>query len=155
MHHVTFITAAAGLFFGFVGTILGIINTWRNFLLDRTKIKVVPIWLVGSEDERAGMSIEITNLSVFPVTISQIGFTDKRGRHDMPVSEGFIVGRGRLPERMEPRTFIAALASLATCESDGFLKIDRAYADTACGRRFTGTSSHLRKQIELVSLARK
>ena len=153
MQNITLITAIAGLVFGFLGAVLGILNTWRAITRDRINIRVLPLWIfpqVGPE----GMGIEITNLSYMPVTISHVGFTVRGREEHMPVLDG-LMGGGGLPQRMEPRTQITAFVASATFEHPNFAGVHEAYADTACGRRFTGTSKPLRFQIRKMAAARQ
>lgn len=146
--NITFITAIAGLVFGFLGAVLGIINTWRAYIKDSIKVKVVPVWIYSHQGV-LGMGIEITNLSFIPVTISQVGFTVRGGDEHMPVLNGVFRG-GHLPQRMEPRTEITIFVGPDSYENPNFAKIHKAYADTACGKRFTGTSATLKGQIQRV-----
>lgn len=148
---ITLITAIAGLVFGFLGAVLGILNTWRAFSRDRIKIRVVPLWIF-SQRGTEGMGIEITNLSYMPVTISRVGFTVRGRDEHMPVLDG-LMGGGGLPQRMEPRTQIIAFVGPASFQDPNFAKVHRAYADTACGRRFTGTSKPLRFQVRKMATA--
>jgi hypothetical protein len=39
---LTFIAAIAGLVFGFVGTCLGIFNTWKASQKDKVQLKITP-----------------------------------------------------------------------------------------------------------------
>jgi hypothetical protein len=134
------------------GAILGILNTWRTFDRDRLRVRVVPVWLI-SERGSEGMGIEIINLSYLPVTISHIGFTVRWSREHLPVLDG-ILGGGRLPQRLEPRTRFTALVAMRTVEHPTFARVHRAYATTACGCRFTGSSQALRGQIRQMRAAR-
>ncbi len=153
MEHIALITAIAGLAFGFLGSVLGIINTWRAISRDRIKISVLPVWIF-SQHGVEGMGIEITNLSFMPVTISHVGFTVPNSDEHMPILDG-IFGGGKLPQRMEGRTQITAFVSAAAYEHPNFSKVHKAYADTACGMRFTGTSKTLRGQMRKMVLAGK
>jgi hypothetical protein len=150
MQNITLITAIAGLAFGFLGAVLGIINTWRAFSRDRIRVKVVPVWIF-SQHATEGMGIEITNLSYMPVTITHVGFTVRGSDWHMPVLDG-LFGGGRLPQRMEPRTQITAFVAASSYEHPNFARVHRAYADTACGKRFTGTSKSLKGQIRKMKM---
>jgi hypothetical protein len=145
MEHITLITAIAGLAFGFLGAVLGVINTCRAISRDRIKIGVLPVWIF-SQHGIEGMGIEITNLSFMPVTVSHVGFTVRGSDEHMPILDG-VFGGGRFPQRMEPRTQITAFVSAAAYEHSNFARVHKAYVDTACGKRFTGTSKTLRGQI--------
>ena len=137
MDKLTLITAIAGLVFGFLGAVLGVINTWRSITQDRLSIKVTPVSRIHADTrEEIGFAIDVTNLSRVPVTISMVGFDT--------IDKGIFLTwadiRGvQLPQRMEPRTSFTAILPIRT-EHDGWSRIVCAFAQTACGRRFTGTS---------------
>jgi hypothetical protein len=84
---LTSIAALAGLAFGFVGTSLGIFNTWRASQKDKVKLKVIPKIYSDLGNRRFstvriptdttqrwhGLCLEIVNIGFFPVTIDEIG----------------------------------------------------------------------------------
>lgn len=146
MEYITLITAIAGLVFGVLGTVFGIINTWRAILHDRVWVKVVPVW-VGYGNGAEGIGIQVVNLGFIPITITHIGFTLRDSDEHMPFFPQDITGC-RLPERMEARTCFTAFIPLAACNHPNFSRVHRAYADTACRRRFTGTSKALRQYVK-------
>jgi hypothetical protein len=153
MQNITLITAIAGLVFGFVGAVLGVMNTWREINRDRVRVRVVPVLLIFESGEDA-FGIEVTNLSYFPVTIKEVGFA-VRGhdeRFTFPASE---IRGCQLPQRMEPRTSFIARLPVFTADHPKWSFIDRAYADTACGKRFTGMSRAVRQKLMQGRLARK
>jgi hypothetical protein len=151
MEHLTLITAIAGLVFGVLGAVLGVINTWRAISRDRIKVSITVVWIISQRDTE-GMGIEITNLSFMPITISRVGFTVRGSDEHMPILDG-IFGGGRFPHRMEPRTQITAFVSAAAYEHANFARVHKAYVETACGKRFTGSSNALRGQIQKMASA--
>lgn len=146
---VTLITAIAGLVFGAVGAVLGVINTWRSVNRDRLKVMVHPVSRRNAETwEEIGFGIEVTNLSWVPISISQVGFIlKKRDPNGERVRVVFPSMSGcKLPERMEPRaSFTAYIPTLSHFE--GWHLVEKAFADTACGLRFTGTTNALKAKI--------
>lgn len=65
---------AVTLAVAFLGAVLGIINTWHG--LDKSKVKLKqPAHAIqyGGADPLIGLSIQITNLSAFAVTIEEVG----------------------------------------------------------------------------------
>ena len=141
---ITLVTAITGAAFGLLGAVLGIMNTWRAFDRDRPRLLVTPIMLISETEEWLG--IKVTNLGYQPVTLKNVGFTLRWSSDHMPVLF-HLFGGGRLPQRMEPRTSITAMVPQATRHHPNFARVSRAYADTDCGRRFTGSSGALRHQI--------
>ena len=67
-----------------IGAILGIINIWKSIARDKIKLKVIPKHAipVGSSDPSIVGSIEVINLSLFTITLSEVGLllkgTDER-----------------------------------------------------------------------------
>ena len=129
-----------------LGAVLGIINTWYNLDKMRVKLKVTPAHAipVGGIDERLKFCVQITNLSSFPLTISDAGVffkgTNNRGSIVNPVfSDG-----GNWPKKLEPRTSVSVYSQIP--EAPVGHKIKCAYAITQCGEVCTGTSGAL-KQI--------
>lgn len=129
-----------------LGAVLGIINTWYNLDKSRVKLKVTPAHAIpfGAVDPKLKFCVQITNLSSFPVTISDAGVffrgTKSRGAIVNPVfSEG-----GDWPKRLEPRSSISVYSQIPDAPTGH--KIKCAYAMTQCGVVVTGKSGAL-KQI--------
>lgn len=145
MENITLIAAIGGLVFGVVGAVLGVINTWKAFDRDKVRLKVVPLYTLYESGEQ-GLAIEVTNLSYFAVTITEVGFTlrgsDERLVFLPPLLTGF-----RPPQRMEPRTRFTAYLDAAACHHPGFATVNVACATTACGQRFSGTSPALNQHV--------
>ena len=154
MQQFTLITAIAGLVFGVVGAVLGVINTWRAFDRDRVKLKVRPIWFFRNDGVQTihTLGVEVTNLSTFPVTVSSVGFK-------LPDEKLFtfltsLPAGGYLPQRMEARTSLTAVAPLGTEKNPAIKDVLSAYAQTACGCMFTGDSPALRGVVSEARSAR-
>ena len=128
-----------------IGAVLGLINTWFGLDRARLKLKVIPAHAIplGSSDERLQFCIEIINLSIFPVTISEAGVffygTDRRGRIINPV---FADG-GRWPRKLESRESITVYSQVPDLENGE--RIRCAYAKTQCGCVKVGSSPALRQ----------
>lgn len=146
-HELTIINAVT-LSIAVVGAVLGILNTWRNFDRDRVKLKVAPkqaIPVGAFLDTRIRLCIEVTNLSTFALTITEVGVlywcTKKRGAVVNPI----IIDGGTFPRKLEPRTsFTAYFHPEALQRLDGH-KIRCAYAKTDCGVVIRGNSPALRQ----------
>jgi hypothetical protein len=127
----------------FLGAVLGIINTWHGLDKSRVKLRVRPAHAipVRGADPSIGLSIAVTNLSAFAITVNEVGvlFRDKSSRG---VIRPILVAGGPLPRRLEPRSSLTLYARRLS-RSDG--KIRCAYASTACGVRQTGNSPALRQ----------
>jgi hypothetical protein len=75
-----------------LGACLGIINTWKAIDRDRLKLKVIPKHTIPAghfPDQSVTFCIEVTNLSIFAVTINEAGVlfhnTDFRGAVINPI----------------------------------------------------------------------
>jgi hypothetical protein len=126
-----------------LGAVLGVLNTWQGFDRNRVKLKVIPKGAipVGGANQRITFCIEVTNLSTFPVTVSDVGVfyygTDKRGSIITP----FLVDGGSWPRRLEPRSSVTVYSERPTSSAEHRIKC--AYARTDCGTTKTGTSPAL------------
>ena len=129
-----------------LGAALGVINTLHNLDKSRVKLKVTPVHAipVGGMDESLRFGIQITNLSSFPLTISDAGvfFTGTKSRGSI-IDPVFSDGGG-WPKKLEPRTSVSVYSQ--TPEAPSGHKIKCAYAFTECGEVCTGNSKAL-KQI--------
>lgn len=128
-----------------LGAVLGVVNTWQSLDRTRVKLKVVPAHAIpfGAVDPRLKFSVEVTNLSDFPVTIREVGVfykgTDKRGVIIPVLPDG-----GPWPRRLESRSSVSVYSHLP--ESPSGHRIECAYAKTECGYVKRGSSGAL-KQI--------
>jgi hypothetical protein len=152
-------TAAVTLVIAAVGAVLGIINTWHQIDRSRVKLKVVPK-LAAIVDEAGTIHrtksavnaaegtpcIEVINLSAFPVTVKEVGYTwrGKRKRR-FAVHMPQLTDDGSWPRRLEPRasvdTYVALPQKLAG-------RVGKAYAATECGHQAYGTSPALKSLRE-------
>lgn len=129
-----------------LGAVLGIINTWRG--LDQTRIKLIVIPKhaipIGSVDPNITFCIEVTNLSYFALTVSEVGFfykgTDNRGA----VTRPYLLDGGNWPRRLEPRSSVTVYCQNPSSREGHAIKF--AYAKTECGYTKMGMSPAL-KQI--------
>lgn len=143
LQDVTYFQAIT-LAFAFLGAVLGVVNTWHGLDKSRVKLKVRPAQAIpyGGADPRIELSIEITNLSSFAVTLKEVGvfFQNKksRGVFNNPV----LLDGGAWPRRLEPRSSVT-IYGRKTSHSDGYVRC--AYAKTECGVTRTGSSPALRQ----------
>ena len=120
-----------------LGAALGVMNTWHSMNQQRVRVRVTPNFATDLDGQPLGVTIEVINLSVFPVTIAEAGFACGGGR--APIQLPQIVNGGTLPVRIQPREAISVWLDLANfgVPKD---KIGDAYARTACGRVIYGNS---------------
>ncbi len=137
-----------------IGAVLGVWNLVQGFWQRRVRLKVVPKLSATrgggffSSDRDVlpdGFAcVEVRNLSAFPVTISEVGFS-----LDGEVGRAVIIPTplNFLPKRLESRQSIDVRATKIA----GFPKnARRAYATTQCGTTRDGDSVVLEKHRKIV-----
>jgi hypothetical protein len=139
------VTEATTLCIAVLGAVLGVINTWHS--LDKVRVKLVvrprAAIPVGAADPRMVFCIEVTNLSNFAVTVSEIGVfyhgTSRRGAIVSPM----LVDGGGWPRRLEARSSVTLYAQNPALGSP--YRISCAYATTECGVTVRGNSPALQQ----------
>ncbi|WP_126173457.1 hypothetical protein [Altericroceibacterium xinjiangense] len=143
--------AAITLCIALLGAVLGIINTWNSVSQRRVKLRVSPAWAVGPFGGAFG--IEVTNLSAFALTISEVGFLHNRPVSSTParivVSDPVVTDGKPYPRRLEPREQVTVYFDPRTIPPGK--RLWRAYAKTACGELKHGGSPALDQLEGMVS----
>lgn len=130
-----------------LGAGLGIINTWHGLNQRRVRLKVVPkmaypLTHAGDFGQEMGC-IEVTNLSAFPLTISDVGFTidgDPRKKPRAAILQPIVQDGGPWPRRLEARTSVSLYFNLGRLKRG----IRKAYVLTDCGQVAYGSSPALK-----------
>ncbi len=94
-----------------LGAGLGVMNTWNALSQRRVRLVVRPTYALDPNGQRPTMlSIAVTNLSSFPMTINEVGYTGragaKRGKRAMIVQPHVIDGKP-WPRRLESREAVS------------------------------------------------
>lgn len=129
-----------------LGAVLGIINTWRNIDRDRVKLLVkpahaIPVGAMEHMHSNIEFSIEVVNLSVFPIIVSEVGFLHKGLTSRAAAMQPITIDGPTTPRKLEPRES-ASFYTVKPEQRDGH-PLKCAYAKTSCGRTFTGKSPAL------------
>jgi len=129
-----------------VGAALGVMNTWNALSQRRVWLVVRPTYALDPEGLRPPMlSISVTNLSSFPMTINEVGFTGPKGatkgKRAMIVQPHVIDGKS-WPRRLESREAVSLYFGLEDVRRDPAY-LAKAYAGTECGVYAYGTSPAL------------
>jgi len=121
---------------GAVGAALGIINTLNALNQQKVKLRVVPKIAMPFINGQFGKDmgcIEVTNLSAFSVTVSEIGFTmngRKLGKGNrVTITDPFTADHQPFARRLQSRESITGYFDLNGITST----IGRAYVKTDCG----------------------
>lgn len=139
------IIQAVTLAIAVLGAVLGLVNTWHQLDRSRVKLRITPKRAIpiGAIDPRLTFCIEITNLSVFAVTIEEAGVlfkgTDSRGAYTQPI----LIDGGSWPRRLEARSSVTVYGQPPVGKPGNPLKC--AYARTACGITRHGSSPVFRQ----------
>lgn len=121
-----------------LGAGLGVLNYWRSIEKDKVKLKVTPSLYVANR--QSGLCIEVVNLGFVPVTITAISLEFGKEREwyyfgTAKYSTGLI-----LPHRLQPRESMTALLPPDAHQQIDMKRLRCAFAKTACGLVFRGTS---------------
>ncbi len=128
---------------------LGVMNTWNAINQRRVRLRIRPTHAFTSNGTRM-FCIEVINLSTFPVTISEVGFSTRRWINRgsrLVVVAPVIIDAKPWPRRLESRESVSAYFS--PDDVLGQLKpISRAYAQTSCGEVAYGMSPALGSKLD-------
>ena len=149
---------------GAIGTWLGVLNVWKNHSRDQIKLEVTPKIYQDAAMGRltmknpdphdpkprlSGLCIEIVNPSLMPIIVEEIGFLSIEKDTQLVITHPEFLDHGVLPRKLEPRTaFTAYIPSQSPELPVGMQGLARAFAKTACGRTFTGTSPIFKSLIQ-------
>ena len=92
-------TSTAAAAFG--GLVLGVFNTWRNLIEDRVKLRITAL-LDKREDDVDFVSVNIVNLSKFPLAVARSELTLKDGSTRKISRHGPGLGKSIRPRRNLP-----------------------------------------------------
>lgn len=127
---------------GTVGAV--IVALWLARRGNSVRLRVVPkiaFPVGGIARQPHRLCIEVTNLSTFPVTITEVGVlyqsTTSRGQLVQPL----LYGGESLPHRLAARTSVTAYADPGALRGNHLVRC--AYAATDCGVTATGDSTAL------------
>ena len=154
---VTLATAILGAVCGVLGAVLGIINTHHQISTTLVKLRIAPkvakafrgdtMLTIDRPSSRTAefmgdpatccLCIEISNLSAFPVTISEVGFGNPNDSERRVMLKPRLSSEKEIPVRLESRESVTAYGQT------GDLALDqgpRAYVVTDCGNVALGST---------------
>jgi hypothetical protein len=131
-----------------VGTVLGCVNTVVLLNNRRVRLKVVPQSFVLAGDgvwsdrtkhvAGADACIEVINLSQFPVTITEVGYTMPSHKRLSITKPSLFDGKG-WPRKLEPRDSVSVYTDVSEIPAG----VGKSFARTACGVTRFGSSPAL------------
>lgn len=139
---------AVTLAIALLGAVLGMLNAWRNWNMDRVRVRVRITWAITAGGNC--LCFDVVNLSNFPVSVTHFGFDKADGTH-MQFLPIFTNGE-RLPVRLESRTRCTGMAAPGAHQGGQFATVTTAYIQTACGLKIKGDGAALR-QVVMAALA--
>lgn len=137
---------AVTLAIALLGAVLGILNTWVVVDQRRVRLRVSPAYALSVSN--IGFLIQVTNMSAFPLTITEVGFTlpDKKRA---VITEPVFLDGGGWPRRLEARESVTAYFDPTTLPKGSVNRLGKAYAHTACGEAAYGDSPALQQLREI------
>jgi hypothetical protein len=127
-----------------LGAVLGVMNTWHSLRRDKVRLRVRPL-SVAHPIKHYDFGIEVVNLSLFAVTVEEIGFTlngrSAEGRERAVILAPDPTDGEPFPRRLEPRSSVTLYFDSQYASG---ASIGRAYARTACWEFAYGTSPALK-----------
>jgi hypothetical protein len=131
------------------GAVLGIMNTWQQMSKDRVRLKVTPAHALPVGRGRSGdwtLSIDVVNLSAFPVTVDEVGLELVTKQHLVNTPTTTANG-GALPVRLEPREALTVLCYPELKLHPRLREVRAAYVRCQCGTVRYGTSPALKQLV--------
>lgn len=129
-----------------IGAVLGVMNMWNSISARRLRVRVTPQFVFQLDGTPIGVTIEVINLSNFPITVVEAGF-EVNGGFRMPN----LLDRANLPKRLESRESLSIYFDPRAFLSPAVEKLGSGYVRTACGNRITGNSPAGRQLSDLLS----
>ncbi len=132
---------------GAIGSVLSIINTVNALNQRKVRLRVSPAHAILPNSDALLVSVDVTNLSTFPVTVKEIGMTVPWSKRRLAIFQPGVTDGRPLPRRLETRESVCLLFDPKEASGN---RVGRAYARTACGVIATGTSPAFRQIRKMI-----
>lgn len=120
-----------------LGAVLGVVNAWRTWSMDRVRLKVSISHGVDSMGGRI-LLVNAVNLSAFDLTVTRVGFHLLGRRRHMQIPVPFLTSGDKLPVCLKPRTAVTAVVQFGAGDHVGWHSVESVYVGTACGLEVVG-----------------
>lgn len=127
-----------------LGAVLGVINAWRAWALDRVRLRVDVSHGVDALGGRI-LLVNAVNLSAFDLTVTRVGFHLLGRQRHMQIPVPFLTSGNKLPVCLKPRTSLTAVVQFGAADHVGWHAVESAYVDTACGLEVVGGRRFFKK----------
>lgn len=136
-----------------LGAVLGVIATWHQVNQTKVRIRVrFRMWLFVSDegvDKVPRPTVEVTNLSAFPVWINTVGLQMRRPKEWRLLKNPLVNSPTRsLPHKLEPRQSLSAFGNPGALTLDELRRIRKAWARTDCGLTIKGSARAAREHVK-------
>lgn len=139
-----------------LGAGLGIMNTWSAISKNRVRVRVSPAHAIAVPHGEDMFSIEVTNLSTFPLTLCEVGFTDDsntiKKRNRIAAIDPLLLDKKPWPRRLESRESVSVFFKPSFHELRAKrMGLGKAYARFQCGEVAYGDSPALQQLREAIA----
>lgn len=143
-------SSAVTLAIAVLGAVLGVINTWNTLSNRRVRLRVRPLWSITATGRF--VAIEVTNLSAFPVTVSDVGMLYRRpwskAPERMTITAPKFSDDGGWPRKLNSREQVTAYFHPTHLPRGR--RLWGVYARTICGEIAHGRSPALKQLIDIL-----
>lgn len=136
-----------------LGAVLGIVNIWHQLSKDKVRLLVRPahaLLVGGLNTGEWTISIEVINLSGFPLTVHDVGLEFRDGER-LIAPDARTTQRGSFPVRLDSRESLTVLLPAESRHHERLGEVRRAFARCQCGTVRYGTSKALKQMISEAS----
>jgi hypothetical protein len=126
------IAQLVSLVLGAAGTVLGMLNTWRAFILDRVRVRVEINRGIETPSGASLVMVSAVNLSSFPIVVTAVGLCDGSGKRNAFFTAQYN-GPIDLPKEVARQGRFTVYQRFDQIPTGTFGK---AFVDTASGQRF-------------------
>ena len=157
-----------------VGMVLGIYNFVHSLITEHVRLRIIPksSSYIGRDDngrehyinnkdhynfddprrQPETLSVEIINLSKFPVTVDGVGLARRWHRQRMVLAVPILPDRGTWPRKLESRDAVTIhFDAIQLLNVDNIGAVKTAFATTQCGTTRYGTSGALKEFIKIAA----
>lgn len=147
------------------GVVLATVALWHQFHQTRVRLRVIPRFTailpngafysspksdlerIAAKSREVGWTIEVVNLSAFPVTIAEIGFGKVGHLRRSVIIKPIVISGKEFPTRLESREAVRFFLWADSTPGRATVGFPYAFATTDCDVTTYGTSPALRRWL--------